>query len=437
MSTMTAPPAAVRAPRLGSRTALMISGGVYAVAATTVLALSVLRRIPLDRGLEPDPLFRQRDFRDTVFLPVRDLLGGHNPYDVAGYLLRHPQAQEFNLYAPGHLLLVLPVGILPLPVSAAVWTVLLLVALPVLVRWSAAWIALPLSAGAILAVTTMLLASPVVLLSMSLGQVSLLLALGVVVALAGPVDRWWTSAAAAAAMVKPQFALPLVIALVACGRWRVALRGALGMIALSLPVLIACAVAAGGPVPLLRSLLDNLSYSRAAPTTAADAATSTRVDLVGTLARLGVSLPALVELGLIIVVLAIGGIAVRRAARRVADADADASVEPAAARRSRTLLAVSVAALFALGLPFSAYDLPVALPALLAAVAAAVRFPEVAAVLMASGIAVPFLHVRTVERALSLGGPVLVAADGAGLLLAGAVAAVALVATPPTTGTGG
>ncbi|HEX9995274.1 MAG TPA: glycosyltransferase 87 family protein, partial [Acidimicrobiales bacterium] len=123
-----------------------------------------------------------RDYRDTAYWPVRDLVAGNNPYDVHGYLDRRPGLQEFGLYLPAWLLLALPLAVLPYDLAKVAYLgVLLLLALGfgwALVRVSGRRAPMPVLLGVVGAV---LLCAPGQA-TLYLGQATFQVMLGVVVA---------------------------------------------------------------------------------------------------------------------------------------------------------------------------------------------------------------------------------------------------------------
>jgi hypothetical protein len=92
----------------------------------------------------------------------------------------------------------------------------------------------------------------------------------------------------ALALIKPQFGLPFMLFALFGGRWRDVLRGVAGLFVASLPVIVACSIAAGGFVQFIQSVLRDLAFASSpdAPTGLASPF-QRRVDVVGLAARHG------------------------------------------------------------------------------------------------------------------------------------------------------
>jgi hypothetical protein len=241
------------------------------------------------------------DFRDTVWLPGRFLLSGGNPYDPQTYLPANPWAQPFDLYTPVWLILGLILGPLPFLAAVVVYQVIALalaiVMLRVLLRW-----AVPTLAD---------IAVPAVLLWMNIwypGRASLSVQMGTLLGVLGltlvirqltnplpvepRVDRPLTLGVALT-LIKAQFGLVTLIVAAAAGKLREVALAVLGVAVVSLPVVVVCTVAAGGPLEFVRSILRNLAY-----TTSPDSPDSLsypgvrRLDLAGILAQHGLDVTA-------------------------------------------------------------------------------------------------------------------------------------------------
>lgn len=285
-----------------------------AVAAAVVTRLSVT----LSNPIMPGEMFRGSeryflDFRDTIWTPGRFLLDGGNPYDPDTYLAAHPWALPFSLYTPAWLLLAVVIAPLPYLISVGVFQLLSLGVAVVMLRTIFKW-AMP---------TLVAVAVPAALLwmniwypgrgALSVQLGSLLGVLGVTLVLrslttpevpngtqanGGPGrHRRAVDAAGAAgvalALVKAQFGVVVLVALLG-GRFREVWRGIAALALLSMPVLIACTVAAGGPVEFVQSVLRDLAVlnSDAGPTGLSNPV-QRRLDLLGQLARYGLTDPPL------------------------------------------------------------------------------------------------------------------------------------------------
>ena len=65
------------------------------------------------------------DFRDAVYAPANALLDGVDPYDVDAFLAHSRDAgNSFDPYLPHHLLLAIPLAIMPYAAAGTVWWML-------------------------------------------------------------------------------------------------------------------------------------------------------------------------------------------------------------------------------------------------------------------------------------------------------------------------
>ena len=304
-----------------------------AVAAVVAVRVSVM----LSNPILPGESFRGSDryfldFRDTIWTPGRFLLGGGNPYDPETYLAANPWALPFSLYTPAWLLLAGVLALLPYLVSVAVFQVLSLGVAVVMLRVICRW-GLPTHAD--VAVPAGLLWMNIWYpgrgaLSVQLG--SLLAVLGVALVLrsltrpdvlssgsadADPprprtaIDRA-CAVGVALGLVKAQFGVIALVGL-AGNRHREVWRGLVGVTLVSIPALIVCTVAAGGPVDFVRSVLRDLAVlSSDAGPTGLSYPIQERFDLLGQLARHGLVDPPLwLEVGVPLLALATVLITVR------------------------------------------------------------------------------------------------------------------------------
>lgn len=219
------------------------------------------------------------DWRDATYLPGRDLLHGFDPYDITGYLARHPGSQEFDLYGPHHLLLTGWAGALPYPASVVAGFALIvlgsLLLAAVLLRAAGA---VPHPAGVLLVGAALLAVLPG-RTSLVQGQLTPWYVLGAAVAWREARQRPWVAACGLAVVaVKPQLGVPLAIVLVLAGAWTVVARAAVVVVVLSAVPLTALLVIEG-PGRLLRVWVDNASYSASVAITEG----GQRVDLAGAL----------------------------------------------------------------------------------------------------------------------------------------------------------
>jgi len=194
------------------------------------------------------------DYRDTVWLPVRDLVSGGNPYDAVAYLDRHPYAFEFS-YSPAQLTIFLPLGLLPWTVSASVWFVALVVASLALVGCALALARLPRRVDLLLALTAAVLLLRPMALMLTLGQTSILPLIATAVALGRPRNDWVTTVCVAITWLKPQFGIPVSALLLTAGLWRPVLKGVALSLLVALPTLAWAVVNAGGVRAFVSSVL--------------------------------------------------------------------------------------------------------------------------------------------------------------------------------------
>ena len=250
-----------------------------AVAAAVAIRSRVMLAHPLPPGvpwLESGTDRYFLDFRDTIWTPGRFLLEGGNPYDPQSYQAAYPWALAFSLYAPVWLILAAALAPLPYLASIIVFQVISLAVailmLTMLFRWT-----LPDHVD---------LAVPVALLWMNIWypgrgaltvQLTTLLAvIGLTLVLrtvcqpraesASTIDRADDRAGAwgvALSLLKPQF-LTMAIVGLAAGRVRMVVRGVAGLALASLPVLVVCTLAAGGPIEFITSVRRDLDVANSA-----------------------------------------------------------------------------------------------------------------------------------------------------------------------------
>lgn len=245
-----------------------------------VLALATVRLITTlaDPGSDDGGY---ADFRDTIHAPAVALLDGVNPYDVASYRASDPDiGQAFPVYSPHHLLLTLPFGVLPRTAAGTLWwalnaVLLLAVSGFVMSRVRPDW---GLAGVAGLAAAT-LLSNPG-RFNFLTGQATLPIVLGMYVGFTSS-NRWLAGAGTALALIKPQVGLPVLVLLIACGRWRVALDGTWMAAAASLPIAISLSITEGSFGGLISAIRDNLDTSLSGD----EAFSSFRIDLLGMIGR--------------------------------------------------------------------------------------------------------------------------------------------------------
>jgi hypothetical protein len=211
-----------------------------------------------------------------------------------------PWAQDFKLYAPAWLLLSVSLALLPFLAAAAVYLALGIVLAVVFVRLVLRWAAPELVAvGTPVALIWFTLWSPS-RYALQNGGTLLVMIGSVLVVMAvlrrrpgapdGPADPSLGLAATGVALslLKPQFGVLLVIFALIGRRWDAVWRGVAGLVAASVPILVACTVIAGGVGGFVGSVLRNLAHANS-PTASTGLASpfNERTDVVGKLARYG------------------------------------------------------------------------------------------------------------------------------------------------------
>jgi hypothetical protein len=295
---------AADAARAPSRPLLV---GVWVLAVVLVAWLQVTRYLdPTPPGTDWRDPHNLGDFRDAVWLPGRFLLNGGNPYDAVGYVAEHPWAQEFDLYAPAWLVLAGAMAVLPFRVAAAVYLVLgaglAALFLRVVLRWAAPQV---VALGVPVGLIWFTLWSPSRYALQNGG--TFVVFLGCVLVLQGLCRNGSRSGAGpaaipppvsvvalglGAALLKPQFGIPLLVFALAAGRWDAVWRGVLGLAVASAPVAVACVLAAGGPGGFVDSVRANLAYSTSPDSpTGLGSAFNGRIDPIGLAGRFGATDP--------------------------------------------------------------------------------------------------------------------------------------------------
>jgi hypothetical protein len=355
---------------------------------------------------------RLQDFRDALYFPIREFLGGGNPYDPAAMFAHWPVRQDFNLYQPYHLLLHAPFavpGYRTGAVAFSVFSLLLLVALAALTAYAVRR-HLPVSfVVTTVVVSALLVTSQVGKAQLYVGQINPLIALGAAGALLARRDRpGWAAVALALAWLKPQYGFPLAVLLFARGSRGVALRGTAIAAVASLPVVAVLVVRGGGIGPFLDVVAANLTHARGTGYGAVDSPTAQRIDVAAVLFRVTGWAPSGVELVVLAAVLVTSVMLARRLDRVSATPVADLV----------TCLAVVVCVVHQPG------DVLIAVPAMAATAALWWRHraepgwgPAGFAVL---ALAIPFAHLYTVDTAIAsaLGPRAAVTLDGAAVVVA-------------------
>ncbi|PID54038.1 MAG: hypothetical protein CSB46_04710 [Micrococcales bacterium] len=251
-----------------------------------------------------------QDFRDATYYPVKAFLAGQQPYDPEVMLTNWPTRQEFDLYAPYHLLLHTPLAAMP---YQAAYILFSLVSLAYLIGiglitarrftvpggWPAAW-----ALGGLIVMAKFTKAA------LYFGQIDPQTAFGATLALANlGRSRRLVALGVALTWTKPQYAIPLTLLLIARHAFREVASGTALACLFSIPVLVPLVHRAGGVADFLAVCQRNIDYARAAEYSRLEAVAGARVDVAAVVFRLtGWTMPgaeaisALVIVGIVAVV---------------------------------------------------------------------------------------------------------------------------------------
>jgi len=286
------------------------------VAALSVVGHRTARELNVPNRPEL-PRYGMADFRDNIYYPVVAFLDGVNPYDPAVAKSRYPIHHTWAPYSPLALLVFLPLGLLPLQAAELLYFALQTVLIVGLAALVLQVCAVPLTASGVLGLSALLVLSRPGESTLFLGHYTIVLVVGVYLALDYQRRQpWWAAAGLALATMKPTFGLPLVVLLLAAGAIRTVTLG-LGLAAAltAIPALVLL-VRAGGVVPFLAPLAETYRTFAAFPENPA-ASSVTRIDTVSFASRLvGTSLGAAGELAITVAMLVIAAVVIRRLCRR-------------------------------------------------------------------------------------------------------------------------
>ncbi|OXM56121.1 hypothetical protein CFP71_14930 [Amycolatopsis thailandensis] len=369
---------------------------------------------------------RLQDFRDALYFPIKEFLGGGNPYDPAAMFAHWPVRQDFNLYQPYHLLLHSPFALPGYRVGAvafAVLSLLLLIALAILAAHAVRRV-VPVSLTVTTAVVAALLViSQVGKAQLYVGQVNPLIALGAAGALLARRDRpGWAAAALALAWLKPQYGFPLAVLLFARGSRRVALTGTAVAAMASLPIVVLLVLRTGGIGAFLDVVVANLTHARSTGYGAVDSFTSQRIDIAAVFFRVTGWAPPGIEPAALAGVLVTTVRLLRRLDQPAAEPMADLL----------TCLAVVTCVVHQPG------DVLIAVPAMAAVTVSWWHYRTGAgwrtAAFAVAALAVPFLHLYTVDSTVMslFGSRTAVTIDGAAVVLAWILAVAAALRSTGT-----
>lgn len=299
--------------RMSRTTALLAASATFALAAGWLAyRAATLMNVPGD----PDAVhWVMQDFRDAIYFPVRSLLDWRNPYDSRVHMATYPVGQTFPPYSPLLLLLHAPLGFLPLGAAQVIYlacnVILTVVLAYAVLRWTGGG-----SATQALFIAGVVLLSRPGQLNVLVGQPTLLLVAGAYLALIELRRRpWLAGLGLALTSLKPTYAVPLALLMLARGALRpVVIGGTVALVGAALAG-IGPVSAAGGVGAFAGLMADN--YAAFAGQGAADPSRSvTRIDVCVVLARLlGHPPGAAVDAASFAVVVGLGALAVRRADR--------------------------------------------------------------------------------------------------------------------------
>ncbi len=261
------------------------AGALLLVVVVTLLGVRLHAKLDVSGSSSPE-FWAMQDFRNAVFYPGVAVGEGVNPYDRVLYVKRFPAGRQgFPAYSPLSVLLHAPFGVLPY--AASEWTYFVLVVALTLAAsvFVLSLVGAPAQFGAIALLTALMLASRPGYMNILNGQITMQLVLGTLIALEYGARRPLLAAVGLAlATLKPTYAIPLAIVMLARGQLRAVV---VGTIFGTLGALIGAAWIAlhtGGLASFCRVLMANVEGSGVTPTAAA-MTSWIRVDVASLLAR--------------------------------------------------------------------------------------------------------------------------------------------------------
>ncbi len=196
------------------------------------------------------------DFRDTIYYPVVAVLAGRNPY-AASFADDYPVQRPLPPYGPLVILVHFPLGLLPVRAAEVVYYLLTLALTLAVAALGLRACDVACDASSVLALATLMLLSRPGHQNLLLGQCTLEVVLGCYLALVyGRRRPWLAVLGVALATMKPQFAAPLALLLLARGEFRTTVGGLAAAGVLSIATLVAVggrAALASWPEAIARS----------------------------------------------------------------------------------------------------------------------------------------------------------------------------------------
>jgi hypothetical protein len=192
------------------------------------------------------------DFQGTLYYPAVAWLNGVNPYDP-DFPEHYPVERRLPAYAPMGVLLHVPFALLPVRAAEGAYFLVTLALVLIMAALTLRACGLPHEPAWVFALGTLMLIARPGHKTMLLGQSTMELALGVYLALIYSRDRPFLAAIGVAlTTLKPQFALPLLLPLLAARAYRAVFGGLALAAGLSLAVL--ARFGAAGPASWWRAV---------------------------------------------------------------------------------------------------------------------------------------------------------------------------------------
>jgi hypothetical protein len=243
---------------MSPRTRTLLAATAFALM-TAVVGARTIRNLNIP-GSPHEERYGGQDFRDNFYYPSVAMLDGRNPYDARDYLARYPVDRPLPAYSPVSLAVHLPFALLPFQAAEAAYFLASALLLLVLTRLALDGAGVPVTAARVLGIGALLVLSRPGHQTLFLGQCTVLVVLGVAMALV--LARrlpWLAGAGLALACLKPSYGLPLGLLMLFRGDTRAFFRGAgiaavAGGAAAAGPVL-----AAGGPRAFLESVRGSMA----------------------------------------------------------------------------------------------------------------------------------------------------------------------------------
>ncbi len=255
------------------------------------------------------------DFRDTLWLPIRDFWAGGLPWDYPSYSQRYPYAQPYLLYTPWYWWPALVFQVLPYRAGLVLWIGLSTGLMTALTIWGVRTLAGGRGWRSWLLVTVILgvgFLSRAGRSGIESTNWAITCAAAAAFAISGRIRGPALVLCLMLALVKPQVGLTTIFLCLRIGAWRPVRIARATATALSLPIAIIAALRAGGRVDLLRLGLDVIALGHGpavGPGVGPGTPPSTQINLAGTLQHLqpGLGQPWTTTLTLLAAVITLTG----------------------------------------------------------------------------------------------------------------------------------